>query len=58
MFEMMLKSTLYRLAFYVYTLPAIVLWGITLIGITVMTVRELWLGRSKKRKKRRRMVRP
>lgn len=41
------------IVFIVYVLPVIVLWGITLIGITVMTVRELWLGRSKKRKKRR-----
>lgn len=53
MIGMLFQDPWCKLAFFVYAVPLSVLWGITLIGITVMTVRELWLGRSKKRKKRR-----
>lgn len=45
-----------RLTFFVFVFPVGVLWGITLIGITVMTVRELWCGR--RRKHRRKELRP
>lgn len=45
-----------RLTFFVFVFPVGVLWGITLIGITLMTARELWLGRGRRR--RRKELRP
>lgn len=42
------------IGFIVFVLPVGVLWGITLIGITLMTARELWLGRGRRRRKHHR----
>lgn len=49
------------IGFFWFALPAGILWAVTLIGIALMTARELWLGRGKKRKKRKkgcRKIRP
>lgn len=35
-----------------FALPVGLLWAITLIGITLMTARELWLGRRRKRRRK------
>ena len=35
-----------------FALPVGVLWVVTLIGITFMTAREFWKGRSKKRRRK------
>lgn len=50
--EIVLKG-LRGLAFFVFVFPVGVLWVITLIGITLMTARELWLGRRRKCQRRK-----
>lgn len=37
--------------FVLFALPVGVLWMVTLIGITFLTARELWLGRRRKRRR-------
>ena len=49
--EIIFKS-LRDLAFFVVLFSVGILWAITLIGITLMTARELWLGHRQKHRRK------